>query len=155
MLKELFIAFTIVGLCLALHISVMVNLARWLMLRSRVLNQQGRIANDTFLLMLVFSLIIFLHMAESFIWATFYYLRGLFGDFETSLYFSLASYTTIGYGDVVLQRNWRLLGTIEGISGVLLCGLSAAFIFAIVNALFRNRNVVTDESPAPVFTRLS
>jgi len=153
MLKELLIAFAIVGLCLALHITVMVKLARWLMVRSRVLNKQARIANDTFLLMAVFALIIFLHMADSVIWALLYYVRTLFSDFETSLYFSLASYTTIGYGDVVLPRSWRLLGTIEGISGVLLCGLSTAFIFAIINALFRNRNVV-DESPGPVVSRV-
>ena len=64
---------------------------------------------------------------------------GFFKDFETSWYFSLGSYTTIGYGDVVLPAKWRLFGGIEGISGVLLCGLSGAFLFAIINHMFQSR----------------
>jgi hypothetical protein len=87
----------------------------------------------------IFVAIIILHMSEAAIWAVFYQRAGLFKDFETSLHFSLQSYSTVGYGDVGLPEKWRLLGTIEGISGVLLCGMSAAFLFAIVNALFRFR----------------
>jgi len=87
----------------------------------------------------IFVAIIILHMCEAAIWAVFYLQAGLFKDFETSLHFSLQSYSTVGYGDLSLPEKWRLLGTIEGISGVLLCGMSAAFLFAIVNALFRFR----------------
>ena len=149
MLKELLIAFGLVGICLVIHIAGMVRLAEWLVGRSRELNQQGGIAHFTFRLMIGFAVIIFLHMADSCIWATFYYWRELFGDYETSLYFSLVSYSTIGYGDVVLPRSWRLLGTIEGIAGVLLCGLSTAFIFAIVNAVFRFRNPADEQITPP------
>ena len=90
-------------------------------------------------LIIVFAVIILLHVGEAAIWGIFYYRRNLFTDYETSLYFSLTSYTTIGYGDVVLPQKWRLLGAIEGISGVLLCGLSTAFIFAIVSAILQMR----------------
>ena len=91
------------------------------------------------LMILLFSGIIFLHVTETSLWAIFYYASSLFKDFETSLYFSLTSYTTIGYGDVLLPQKWRLLGAIEGISGVLLCGISTAFIFAVMSAMFQNR----------------
>lgn len=87
----------------------------------------------------LFAGILFLHVIQTSIWAGFYYVKNLFSDFETSLYFSMVSFTTIGYGDVLLPRNWRLLGVIEGFSGVLLCGVSTAFIFAVVNALFQSR----------------
>jgi hypothetical protein len=89
--------------------------------------------------MALISGIMLLHVAESSMWAVFYCTAELFPDFETSLYFSLVSYTAIGYGDVVLPQNWRLLGAIQGVSGVLLCGLSTAFIFAIMNAMFKAR----------------
>lgn len=89
------------------------------------------------LLTIIFGVIIVLHVFETNIWAVFYYWRRLFADYETSLYFSLGTYTTIGYGDVVLPTKWRLLGSIEGISGVLLCGLSTAFLFAVINVLFQ------------------
>jgi hypothetical protein len=78
-------------------------------------------------------------MIEIAIWAAFYFGNSLFPDFETALYFSTTSYTTIGFGDVVLPRAWRMLGGIEGVTGVLLCGLSTAFVFAIVNAMFQMR----------------
>lgn len=91
------------------------------------------------LLIAIFSIVIVLHIGEAAIWAGFYNQAALFKDFETSFYFSLKSYSTVGYGDVLLPPNWRLLGTLEAVSGVLLCGLSAAFLFAIVDALFRFR----------------
>jgi voltage-gated potassium channel Kch len=80
-----------------------------------------------------------LHVFEACIWAAFYAWYKLFPDWETSIYFSVVSYATIGYGDVVLPETWRLLGAIEGITGVLLCGVSTAFLFAIINAFFRMR----------------
>jgi voltage-gated potassium channel Kch len=80
-----------------------------------------------------------LHVFEACIWAAFYGWYKLFPDWETSIYFSVVSYATIGYGDVVLPETWRLLGAIEGITGVLLCGVSTAFLFAIINAFFRMR----------------
>ena len=139
MLYELAIAFVIVGICLAINMTGMVILADWLVGRRARIDQHASIAHSTLVLMMVFTVIIFLHLADAFIWAGFYSWRGLFPDYETSVYFSLVSYATIGYGDVVLPRAWRLLGTIEGISGVLLCGLSTAFLFAIVNAFIRAR----------------
>jgi voltage-gated potassium channel Kch len=91
------------------------------------------------LMFILFSGIMLLHVGETTIWAAFYHRRELFPDFETSLYFSLVSYTTIGYGDVLLPQRWRLLGALEGVSGVLLCGISTAFIFAVMNAMFKAR----------------
>ena len=99
----------------------------------------------TLLLIMVFAIIILLHLTETAIWAAFYYSWNLFPDFETSFYFSLTSYTTIGYGDVVLPQKWRWLGGIEGISGVLLCGLSTAYIFVVLNSLFQIRTKQSDE----------
>src|SRR6185369_932309 len=91
------------------------------------------------LMFLLFCGIMLLHTFETAMWAVFYYSRGLFKDFETSLYFSLTSYTTIGYGDILLPQRWRLLGAIEGVTGVLFCGLSTAFIFAVMSAMLQSR----------------
>lgn len=48
-------------------------------------------------------------------------------DFESALYFSATSFTTLGYGDVVLDPKWRLFGAIERANGLLLFGWSTAF----------------------------
>jgi len=52
-----------------------------------------------------------------------------------------ATYTTIGYGDLVLVKPWRLLAPIEGLMGVLMCGLSTGFFFVIVSRLRQSRPV--------------
>jgi len=47
-----------------------------------------------------------------------------------------ATYTTLGYGDVVLPRPWRLAGVLESLTGVLLLGWSAAAFFTVVSRFF-------------------
>lgn len=139
MLTEVVFAFAILAVCVVLHSSGLVILFEWLTARRSAIEHGTTTANYTLLLIFTFSIITLLHLSETCVWAAFYYWRRLFPDFETALYFSLSSYTTIGYGDVLLPHSWRLLGGIEGISGVLLSGLSTAFVFALVNTIFRLR----------------
>ena len=147
MLNELLTALSIVAICVAIHtVGMLIFAERALRRVSGTENHHGLTHNGAVLL-LAFAVILFLHIFEASLWAGFYYARGLFENYETSLYFSLICYTTIGFGDVVLPHRWRLLGAIEGISGVLLCGLSTAFLFAIVNALFRMRVANTTLQP--------
>jgi len=139
MIRELFFAFIVIAACVVVHTTSMVIFFDWLVRqRPRIEKRSGMMA-DSLLLISVFALTVVLHLVNTGLWAGFYYKRHLFEDYETSFYFSLGSYTTIGYGDVVLPQRWRLLGGLEGVSGVLLCGLSTAFLFAIVNALFQIR----------------
>ena len=105
--------------------------------------------------LVVFAVLITLHLGETCVWAAFYLWRALFADYETSLYFSLQSYTTIGYGDVALPPAWRLLGGIEGITGVLLCGLSTAFLFTVLTAIFHIRLEYYDKVKKPEWSAAS
>ena len=139
MLAQLASAFVVVSVCVLIHTCGMVILAEWLLKRRAVIERRAGITHLTLLLIAVFSVIVVLHLGEAAIWAFFYQQRGLFPDYESSLYFSLTSYSTVGYGDVLLPQRWRLLGCVEAITGVLLCGLSTAFIFVLVNALIQTR----------------
>ena len=49
------------------------------------------------------------------------------------------SYSTLGYGDVVLPQGWRTLGPAEGLTGILMCGLSTGLFFAIAHRLLEAR----------------
>jgi len=78
--------------------------------------------------------IIVLHGMVILLWASFYRARCL-PSWELAFYFSSSSYATVGYGDVVLPSNWRLLGPLESMTGVLMCGLSVGILFALVTRL--------------------
>jgi hypothetical protein len=73
-----------------------------------------------------------LHGVEIWSYATLYYWVGAIRSFEDALYFSTATYATIGYGDLTLSKSWRVLGAIEGANGVILLGWSTAFFISIV-----------------------
>lgn len=77
-----------------------------------------------------------LHTVEIWTYAVFY-LYGLnaFADFEQSLYFSTISFVSLGNGDVLMPRAWRLVGAIEAVNGVILLGWSTAFFITIVTRL--------------------
>ena len=79
---------------------------------------------------------VLLHLGEISLWAGSYVWNGAIGDLPTALYFSAVTYTTTGYGDVVLPPGYRLEGGIEALTGILMCGWSTGFFFAIVSRLF-------------------
>ena len=139
MLRVFVTSFALMSLCVVIHIVGLVLLADWLIKHRPTAGRELSISRNSALLISVFVIIVLLHLIETLVWAGYYDLWSLFGDIETSWYFSLGSYTTIGYGDVVLPARWRTLGGLEGLTGVLLCGLSTAFLFAVVNAMFVNR----------------
>lgn len=68
--------------------------------------------------------------AEVWLWGGIYRLLGIFSDFETALYFSTITFSTVGYGDVVPAHDWRVLAALEGIDGFLLIGWSTAYLIA-------------------------
>jgi hypothetical protein len=97
------------------------------------------------LLMQVMILIMCLHILEILLWAWFY--RWFcFPSWEVSFYFSATSYSTVGYGDVILPREWRTLGPVESVSGVLMCGLSVSLLFAIVTRIVEGEAKSASES---------
>ena len=80
------------------------------------------------------SLLVCLHMLEILLWASFYRWKN-FATWEAAFYFSAANYSTVGSGDLFLKQMWRTMGPVESVTGVLMCGLSASFLFAIVTRL--------------------
>ncbi len=65
-------------------------------------------------------------------WAGAFYMVGVFKDFEPALYFSLVSYSTLGFGDIVLDDRWRLLSGLAAANGLLCFGWSTAYLVELV-----------------------
>ena len=89
--------------------------------------------------------LILIHLTEVLVWGLFYPWSGCVPDAETAFYFSGVTYTTIGYGDVVLAKPWRMLGPIEGLMGILMCGLSAGYLFAVTSHIYQSRHKNANE----------
>jgi hypothetical protein len=79
------------------------------------------------------------HLTQIALWAAAFLLCGQVSTFETAFYLSAQSYTSLGYGDVLLSERWRLLGPLEAINGLLFFGLSTAVLFAIMSELIAHR----------------
>jgi hypothetical protein len=86
------------------------------------------------ILMAVFGLFA-LHSVQIWLYAFAYLTVGEFDTMETALYFASATFTTVGYGDVILSHNWRMLGAAEGLNGFLLIGWSTAFLVSLTGRL--------------------
>jgi len=69
------------------------------------------------------------------LWAAAFVLCAEFADFETAFYHSAVNFTTLGYGDIVMSRQWRLLGPLEAVNGSLMLGLSAAILFTVLGRI--------------------
>jgi pimeloyl-ACP methyl ester carboxylesterase len=94
----------------------------------------GRLGAELLVVRLVSALLL-THVVEAGIWALFFALVGAVPDPETAAYFSLTSYSTLGYGDIVLPEPWRLLGPIEAVVGVLMLGWSTGILVAMIGRI--------------------
>ena len=79
--------------------------------------------------------ILAIHTAEAWGWAVVYLAVGEFETMEDALYFSAVTSTTLGYGDIVLSKRWRLLGALEASGGLILFAVSAAYLLAVLRRL--------------------
>jgi hypothetical protein len=119
----------------------------WMLFRSRVFAARhfGVVHNASLLTLLVVALLA-VHLTEVVCWAAFFSYKGCFADFDTSLYFSITTYTTVGYGDVVLRdREWRLLGGVEALTGSLMLCWSTVILVHVITKMYRLRVVLWEE----------
>jgi hypothetical protein len=101
--------------------------------------QSTRFGSIVWLFIRVALWLIVIHIIEIATWGMFYYWLGCLPDVESAFYFSGVTYATIGYGDLVLPKLWRMLGPVEGLTGILMCGLSAGLFFALVSRIYSAR----------------
>ena len=77
-------------------------------------------------------------LAEVGVWAAAYLILDAVEGFEKALYFSMVTFTTLGYGEIVLDERWRLLASFEAANGIIMFGWTTAIVLATVqNVYFR------------------
>ena len=137
MIAKLLIASALVATTVTIHASgLWAGLSYTLRSIERL---EGRFWQLTWLLIRIAWLLLVIHFLEIAVWALFFWWYKCLPDLESSFYFSGVTYATIGYGDLVLPQEWRLFGPVEGLTGILMCGLSTAFFFAVMSKMLRAR----------------
>ena len=109
------------------------------LLRRRVLPEDSHISLFRMVRVLVFTVLalLFVHTIEIWLWALLYIWLGAFEIMERALYFSTVTFTTLGYGDITLLARWRLLSSFEAANGIILFGVSTAFVFAVIQRMYQ------------------
>ena len=135
MLKLALIGAALVAVTVTIHALGTAFLVRYL--ASTFLDRTGHWGSKSVLtaLMLAALALVFLHTLEIMVWAGVYKSLvpvGELANFETAVYFSFVTFTTLGYGDITLSDGYRLLSGIQALNGILLVGWSTALMFAVV-----------------------
>jgi hypothetical protein len=133
MIERLALATVMVGLTVTIHFVGLMALL-WI-LRGRAHSVHESWTREGAAIFTVVMGLMLIHATEVWLYAGCYLGLGALPDLETAVYFSTTSFTTIGYGDVVLDRRWRLVGSIEGANGLLLFGWSTAFLFSVISRM--------------------
>jgi hypothetical protein len=96
--------------------------------------QESVVGQGLLIVVTVFGLFA-IHAVEIWIYAAFYVAVGAEPDLETALYFSTVSFSSLGFGDVLMPLEWRLVSAIEGVNGLILIGWSTAFLMSLMARL--------------------
>jgi hypothetical protein len=90
-------------------------------------------------LLLTVGVMLAAHTVQIWMWAAIFLLISNLPDLETSFYFAAVTYTTLGYGDVVLDENARIVATFCAITGLLTFGISTAFLIGVLSRVLPDR----------------
>ena len=135
MLTNIAIGTLLMVLTTAIHATCMV-------ITLRVLEHhtgRRRIALRSQRLLLVSSTVLLFFAAallEVSVWAAAFVILGAISGLEPALYFSMVTYTTLGYGDILLGEQWRLLASFEAANGIMMFGWTTALVIAVVQRTY-------------------
>ena len=87
----------------------------------------------------VVLLMFLVSVIEVLVWSVSYLWLGAIDGFEKATYFSMVTFTTLGYGDIVLSEQWRLLASFEAANGIIMFGWTTAIVLAAVQRIYFNK----------------
>jgi voltage-gated potassium channel Kch len=134
MFSKLLFAWGLMALCVLIHAIGVSSAVRWLRYPVTAAHPFWR---RIWWFIRLAGWIVLLHLIEITTWAFLYVRKAAMADLQSALYFSAVTYTTTGYGDLVLPQEWRLVGAVEALTGILMCGWSTGFFFAVVSRMLQ------------------
>ncbi|MEN3753340.1 potassium channel family protein [Mangrovibacter yixingensis] len=125
MIKQFYYLVFLIAILMLMH-------SIWTLLMLRIKpGDKKHTPRELFRLFLVLVSVLLIHSLEAGIFAIFYTVEHALPNFETAMYFSLTSYATVGYGDVLLPMEFRLTGAAEGLIGTLMVSWTVAVLIRL------------------------
>ena len=131
LLLNLIVAGVLVSICFAVHFAGLVGLSALIRKRGDTHVNLSTVAGQGVAIFFILISLFALHSIEIWIFTFAYLSLDIFPDVETAVYYSTTTFTTVGYGDVVVDKGWRMLGAAESVIGFLLLGWSTAFLVSV------------------------
>ena len=135
MAEQMWVSIIVIGLSTFLHVFFVAAAATAFRRYGGPMAHGPKFFRDSLLLVLLVFWLLSSHLIGIVIWAGAYVHLSVLDGWEPALYFSAASYTTLGFGDVLLPDEWRLMSGANAACGFLLFGLSGAVLFEAVRRL--------------------
>lgn len=128
---------TVLIACLAIHLVISARLVVYLRSYKPLSDNPSA---GTFLktISAVFLVFLLSHTVHIYLWAGSLWVLGAMPGYENALYFSLVTYTTVGYGDVVMGPDFRIFGAMASVCGILMFGLTTAFTVGFLGRVMQN-----------------
>ncbi|MDH4563873.1 ion channel [Pseudomonas sp. BN411] len=137
MFVDLLVGIPVMVLCLVLQaIFVAYGLRPYVRYMRRRTGQES-MWHNTLLLSLVMLVMLLGNFVQMGVWGVLFLALGEFEDFATAVYHSGVNFATLGYGDMVMSAEWRLLGPLEAANGILMFGVSTAVMTATVTDVLK------------------
>ncbi|MBL4598410.1 MAG: two pore domain potassium channel family protein [Rhizobiaceae bacterium] len=134
-LMQIFWGSVVLGTCSLVHLVILV----WsvdLVKRLNDLTQKHRNSLRWGIMFgLAFGMVVLAHTIQVWIWASSFMYLGVFTELADAIYFSLVTYTTVGYGDVTAGDGFRIYAAMAAVTGLLNFGLSTAFLVGLFSKL--------------------
>ena len=138
--------------CLTIFISMGIQIAAVVFMLQYLMSIAARenrkftgMGFNAYVISMVLLLLFTGHMVQMTIWAMLFVYLGEFNDFLTAFYHSTVNFASLGYGDIVMSERWRLLGALEASNGVLMFGLSAGTLLAVMSHIFENYSPANEQ----------
>jgi hypothetical protein len=141
----LFVGWLMIGALVVVQAAAITAIMRLIQRETRRENRSIRWLRGVTVFSRALLLIVLAQLVEIAAWAALFLAVGEFNDLPTAFYHSAMNFTTLGYGDIVMSREWRLLGPLEAVAGMLMFGISTAVLFAVIQTLTRLREDGLDE----------
>ena len=135
MSNNLLTGYLTIAACVAVQCVVVSVLLRFLVTLQRTRTFRLTIPIASVILTAVLLVMLAGNLLQIALWAGVFVLYGEFHDFATAFYYSTVTFSALGYGDIVLSKDRRLLSGLEALNGVLMLGLTSSVLFAVMQAM--------------------